>query len=357
MIPLEQADILAWLREEDKTRLHQLWREADRVRREHVGDEIHLRGLLEISNHCGRRCGYCGLRADNKELERYRMTADEIVACARRARQYGYGTVVMQSGEDYGIKAAWMAAVIRAIKEATGLAATLSFGERSEAELAQWRAAGADRYLLRFETSDPELYKLIHPPREGAISDRISILGTLRRLGYETGSGVMVGIPGQTYASLAADIERFRELDLDMIGIGPYIAHPATPLACGQWRRDITPEEQVPNTEAMTLKTIALARLACPEANIPSTTALATIDKTGGHELGLRCGANVVMPNVTPPVYRALYTIYPKAQADDTSDSSREKFAADIKALGRRIGAGPGNRRRRPPPISGPLKI
>ena len=162
---------------------------------------------------------------------------------------------------------------------------TLSLGERPDEDLARWRAAGADRYLLRFETSDAELYRRIHPPL-AAPSDRIAILRRLGELGYEVGSGVMIGIPGQTYESLAEDIELFRTLDLDMIGVGPYLPHPDTPLGAepGDFR---APEsDQVPNTEEMTYKVLALTRLACPRANIPSTTALATLNTDGGRELG-----------------------------------------------------------------------
>jgi biotin synthase len=169
----------------------------------------------------------------------------------------------------------------------------------------------------------------------------------LRALGYEVGSGVMVGIPGQTYDSLAGDIELFGQLDLDMVGVGPYISHPMTPLGRGDWVRPISPEEQVPNTELMTYKTVALTRLACPQANIPSTTALATINKARGRELGLMRGANVVMPNLTPPKYRALYEIYPaKACIDETSEQCRACLHVRIKNIGRTIGAGPGGRLR-----------
>ena len=195
--PLDRAAVLTWLREDDPRRLEELWQAADETRHRHVGDEVHLRGLIELSNYCVRACGYCGLRAANREIERYRMSADEILVCAHKAREYGYGTVVLQSGEDYGIHTDWMAGVVVRIKAETGLAVTLSLGERPDDDLEVWRAAGADRYLLRFETSDDELYRLIHPDLPGRQSDRFAILRTLRRLGYEPGSGIMVGIPGR----------------------------------------------------------------------------------------------------------------------------------------------------------------
>lgn len=344
---ITREEILEWLREEDETRLEALWQEADRVRTESVGDAVHLRGLIEISNYCVRQCGYCGLRSDNHSVERYRMTADEIKECVHLAVQYGYGTVVMQAGEDYGIETQWLADIVRWIKKETPLAVTLSLGERPDADLVTWREAGANRYLLRFETSDPELYELIHPSRGGIRSDRIAMLRRFKELGYEAGSGVMVGIPGQTYASVADDIDTFRSLDLDMVGIGPYISHPGTPLGAKTWLREIPAHEQVPNTELMTYKAVALTRLVCPQANIPSTTALATINKAQGRELGLMRGANVVMPNLTPVKYRALYEIYPaKACIDETSSQCRSCLHARINAIGRTVGAGQGGRRK-----------
>lgn len=343
---LDREALLAWLRETDSDKLETLWRMADETRRRHVGDAVHLRGLIEISNYCGRFCGYCGLRADNRTIERYRMTEEEILACAHEANHYGYGTVVMQSGEDYGLDAEWMARVIRRIKKETPLAVTLSLGERENDEYALWRAAGANRYLLRFETSDPALYARIHPAPAGRPSrPRTEILETLRDLGYEIGSGVMVGIPGQTYEILARDIETFRGMDLDMIGVGPYLPHPETPLGRGEGLIDLPEEEQVPNTELMTYKTVALTRLTCPESNIPSTTALATVNRAQGRELGLMRGANVVMPNVTPPHYREKYEIYPgKACLNETAGQCQGCLAARIERIGRRVGEGPGGR-------------
>jgi biotin synthase len=339
------GEILCWLKKEDERGLEGLWRQADEVRREHVGDEVHLRGLIEISNYCIRQCGYCGLRSGNTRLERYRMSETEIMASVAEAERYGYGTVVLQAGEDYGIETSWLADIIRRIKRKTPLALTLSMGERPDNDLEKWRRAGADRYLLRFETSDPDLYHLIHPPLPGRSSDRLAILKRLKKMGYEVGGGVMIGIPGQTYRSLADDIETFRKLDLDMIGVGPYLPHPETPLSRGEWKRNIREHEQVPNTEEMTYKVIALSRLVCPEANIPSTTALATISWEHGRELGLMRGANVVMPNLTPSKYRVLYEIYPsKACIRETARECHSWLTHRIPSIGRMIGVGRGDR-------------
>jgi biotin synthase len=336
-----------------------LWRRADEARRAHVGDAVHLRGLVEISNYCVRQCAYCGLRAGNRSLPRYRMSGREIVSAARQAAAHGCGTVVLQAGEDPAITAAWMASLVRRLKADTPLAVTLSLGERAEAELAAWREAGADRYLLRFETSDRALYEAIHPGPGRKVVDRIGLLRRLRRLGYEVGGGIMVGLPGQTYASIANDIRLFRELDLDMIGIGPYIPHPETPLgaaAGGTLYRGLPSEgpdgsgslplAQVPNSEEMVYKVMALARLARPDANIPSTTALATINRRNGRELGLQRGANVLMPNVTPLKYRRYYQIYPgKACLEETGEACHHCLRRRLDRINRPVARGPGGRR------------
>jgi biotin synthase len=344
---LDHEVLVVWLRELDVTRLKFLWRAADGCRREHVGDDVHLRGLIEVSNHCARLCGYCGIRAANTNLERYRLTRDEIMASVKLAVNLGYGTVVLQAGEDDGITQEWMAEIVRSIKGETPLAVTLSLGERTRDELEAWRNAGADRYLLRIETSNSALFARIHPPRTGSgvgATSRTDLLRQLREMGYEIGSGSLIGIPGQSYDDLARDLELFASLDLDMIGVGPFIPHPQTPL--GSLPGQLTPDEQVPNTELMTYKTVALARLLCPNTNIPSTTALATLNLTAGRELGLQRGGNVIMPNLTPEKYRPLYEIYPaKACLRETPEQCHECVRKRIEAIGRRIGSGPGTSR------------
>jgi biotin synthase len=354
--PLGPGDALTrealehWLREDDAARLATLWRVADDTRRRYVGDDVHLRGLCEVSNICVRGCTYCGIRGANRGVQRYRMEAGEVLACARLAASFGYGTIVLQAGEDYGITTAWMAGVVRTIKEETALAVTLSLGERPESDLAVWREAGADRYLLRFETSDEALYHQVHPDLPGRVSDRLRDLETLKSLGYEAGTGIMVGIPGQTHASIADDIDLFRGMDTDMIGIGPYLPHPATPLgvefarrlADGGWPRD-----QAPNSDLMTTKVLALTRLARPDANLPATTALSLADRAAGRAHGLQRGANVVMPNLTPVEYRQKYEIYPeKAAVHETAEAINASIHELLSGLGRRVGRGPGGRAR-----------
>jgi biotin synthase len=385
---MQRDEILNWLLETHPTRLADLWRLADQTRQQYVGGQVHLRGLVELSNHCVRLCGYCGLRAGNRSLVRYRMSDDEVMGCVGEAVKFGYGTVVLQSGEDPELTCERIADLVKRIKSETPLAVTLSLGEHDEDELAAWRRAGADRYLLRFETSNRTLYERIHPPRKlqnaecvkrasaavggdssrrscgeavetrrldsppigksrargGPATERLAILATLRQLGYEVGSGVMIGIPGQTYDDLADDIELFSRLNLDMIGVGPYLVHPNTPLANHHDWPDAPDDRQVPASEEMSYKVIALARLVCPRANIPATTALATLNAASGRELGLVRGANVVMPNLTPHQYRALYEIYPgKACVAETGEVCHNCLTERIEALGREPGRGRGD--------------
>jgi len=342
---MNKAQLLEWLMESDPERLSLLYAEANAVRRATVGDAVHLRGLIEISSYCARQCLYCGLRAGNHHLQRYRMTADEIVGCARKAEQLGYGTVVLQAGEDDALTADWIASILGRIQQETTLAITLSLGERTVDELALWRKAGADRYLLRFETSDVELYHVIHPERHSGEAKRIEQLRRLKSLGYEAGGGVMVGLPGQSHQILVQDLLTFQQLDLDMIGIGPYLPHQQTPLGSGTFFSALDAKEQVRNSEEMVYKMIALTRLLCPEANIPATTALATINRTDGRKQALCCGANVVMPNLTPVEYRALYQIYPgKACIEETAEECNRCLKGQIYAIGRFAGASHGSR-------------
>jgi biotin synthase len=342
---MNRSEILSWLLEEDPERLERLWILADDERRKHVGDAVHIRGLIEFSNYCRSHCHYCGMRSDRNRLVRYRMTGEEIIASAQEAVARGYGTVVMQSGEDPGLDVAWLAGVIKTIKRETSLAVTLSCGERSGSELARLHEAGADRYYLRFETSDRILWEKIHPSAKKAASHRLDLLPRIKELGYETGSGIMVGIPGQTWSSLAEDLQWFQRLDLDMIGCGPFVPHEDTPSGRAYLHPDrVGPdEEQTPNTDLMTYKVMALTRLLCPDVNIPTTTALATLNREAGHLLGLQRGANVLMVNLTPIQYRSLYEIYPaKAGIGESAQAQLDRVNALLSRLGRTAGEGSG---------------
>lgn len=336
-------ELAGWLLCDRLDLVSQLWSQADALRRQWLGDAVHLRGLIEISNHCRRHCHYCGLSAARGAVFRYRMRDAEVLAAARAAAGFGYGTVVLQAGEDEALDQAWVAQLLRAIKADTGLAITLSLGERSDADCAAWRAAGADRYLLRFETSNPALYRRIHPDYGGQVSDRLAMLRRLRAMGYAIGTGFMVGIPGQRIADVVEDLCTLGDLEPEMIGIGPYLPHPDTPLGKLAQRADAL-SDQCPSDLQTVSTVVALARLLCPWANIPATTAVATVDPKRGREDLLCRGANVVMPNCTPLAYRELYDIYPgKACQTETAEQCHACLAARLRAIGRHAGQGPGH--------------
>ncbi len=308
-----------------------LGRAADGVRAAFLGDEVHLRGIIEFSNYCRRNCLYCGLRRDNRKLRRYRLTPGEILAAARRVAGLGLPTVVLQSGEDPHYTAPVLADIIRRLKEEVGVeAVTLSVGERSFEDYRLWREAGADRYLLKHETADAALFARLRPGT--TLQERLLRLKWLRDLGYQVGSGNIVGLPGQTLETLAADILLLRELDVEMAGIGPFIPHPETPLG-----------NEPPGGLELTLKVLAVSRLLLPRAHLPATTALGTIHP-GGRRLGLCFGANVIMPDTTPPPYRCYYQIYPgKAGLHDEMEATLVALKNMIHSLNRRVGRGPGH--------------
>lgn len=349
MIPglLTPDTILNLLKTEAPSEVENLFKTADRVRQNHVGDEVHLRGLIEISNHCVRQCAYCGINVLNKGVTRYRMTEDEILTTAMLASKLGCGTVVLQSGEDPGITREMICTIIRQIKDRSQMAITLSLGERTEADFSAWKQAGADRYLLRFETSDPDLYHSIHPCQSASPHHRLELLKTLKSTGYETGGGIMVGIPGQTFSSIAKDITLFRELNLDMVGIGPFIAHPETALGKTAQPHICHHRDQVPATETMCLKVLALTRIICPDINIPGTTAIETINPESGRRNALQCGANVLMPNLTPVKYKRLYEIYPSKAGSLTSPQEAfDRMKNLIRSINRIPGRGKGGRKK-----------
>jgi len=318
---------------EDASSEELLCRAADEVRQQYVGDGVHLRGLIEFSNICRQDCMYCGLRRDNGKIERYRLTEDDIVRLAEKAKGYGYRTVVLQSGEDAYFTAERLASIVRRI-HAMDLAVTLSVGERPREDYALWRAAGADRYLLRIETTDAALYESLDPGMR--YENRVRCLRDLRDLGYEVGTGSLVGLPGQTPEMLARDILFFQDIDADMIGIGPLIPNGDTPLGTA-----------APGDFHLTRRMVALLRLLLPEANIPATTAMETMVPRG-RELILASGANVVMPNVTEGDYRRKYALYPgKICVADTPADCRACMGGRIAAMGRYVATDKGFRRRK----------
>lgn len=327
---LSEAEIICLL--DDPAPATDLYQAADQVRKENVGDCVHLRGLIEFSNICRRDCHYCGLQSANADIKRYRLQPDAIVKLAEQARELGYKTVVLQSGEDPWFSGEMIAEIVSQVKS-IGLVITLSVGERSRAEYELWRRAGADRYLLRIETTDKQLYEKLDPGMSW--DERRRCLQTLRELGYELGTGSLVGLPGQTSASIAKDILFFQEMDADMIGVGPFIPHPATPLA-----------DSAGGTFDLACRVVAICRLLQPTSNIPATTALETLDPNG-RMLALQRGANVVMPNVTETEYRPLYQLYPgKICLDDAPAHCKGCITGKIGAIGRKVAEDAGFRRK-----------
>ena len=297
--------------------------EARRLTEKIHGRGVLLRGLLEITNRCRNNCFYCGIRAANTGVRRYHLTPDEIFRSARRAYDLGFRTIVMQGGENPASDSMVAHVVARITAEMPDCAITLSLGERPAEVYASWRSAGASRYLLRHETADPTHYSTLHPASM-TLSARLKCLSHLRAQGYQTGIGMMVGSPGQTVDTLVADLMLIQSFRPEMVGIGPFIPHPATPLA-----------HAPAGSVELTLRLISIIRLMLPAANIPATTALATL-APDGRERGILAGANVVMPNVSPLCFRSDYSLYSgKASSGAESAEGLALLAANLERIGR----------------------
>lgn len=295
---------------------------------------VHLRGLIEYSSRCAKNCLYCGLRAGNADAERYTMSEGEVVNCARQALELRYGSVALQCGERQdGAFVESIELLCREIKRVGDLGITLSCGEQSDEVYARWKEAGAHRYLLRIESSTPELYYRIHPQdKQHSFEERVHCIESLKRIGYQTGTGVMVGLPFQTTEHLADDLLFFQQMDVAMVGMGPYIPHPQTPL--WQYRSIIPPADK---RLRLTLKMIAILRLMMPKINMVAATALQTIDPQG-RERAIQAGANVVMPNLSPTPQRAAYEIYPdKACVGDTPEQCAHCLDMKMKLIGHQV--------------------
>jgi biotin synthase len=295
-----------------------------------MGNDIFLRGIIEFSNYCERNCLYCGLRKGNSGLSRYRMTEDEIIATAYDIKKTGIPTVVLQSGEDSFYSADVVCRLVERIRKETDLIITLSIGERSFVDFQSFLKAGVSRYLLKHETASLPVFKYLRPGCQ--FDNRRQCLRWLKELGFETGTGNMVGLPGQTAEILADDLLFMKQLDADMLGIGPFIAHPDTPLA-GIDNDDL----------GMTLRVIAVARLITRNTNIPATTALASLHPEGRLQ-ALQAGANVVMPDFTPDIYKSRYDIYPGRKDIGLAAEIISRLEEDFHSIGRHIGYGIGSR-------------
>ena len=309
-----KEDIVFLLSLSNEEEIQELLSKAQQVRKEFCSDEIHLRGIIEISNNCEQDCLYCGLRISNFELHRYRMSKKEILETAEQIANAGIKTIVLQSGEDFEYECDFISDLIKTIKNNFEVAITLSLGERGFFEYDEWLKAGADRYLLKHETANDILYYKLHNKQK--LEERLLHLRYLKAIGFQTGSGNIIGLPGQTLEDIADDILLCKELDCDMASFSPFITSEQTPFR---------------NLESadlnLTLKTMAVARIVLKDVHIPATTALSTLNKNG-RKLGLDAGANVIMPNFTPEFYRRKYLIYNKK---DISENDAGITLAEIK--------------------------
>ena len=311
---------------EDETATEALGKEDDKVRRANYDTEVYVRGLIEFSNYCKNDCYYCGIRKGNQKADRYRLSFDDILSCCEEGFQLGFRTFVLQGGEDPWYTDEKVCQIVSAIKERfPECAVTLSIGEKSKESYQAYFNAGAERYLLRHETADPVHYQKLHPDSM-SLENRKRCLFDLKEIGYQVGSGFMVGSPYQTAENLVSDLRFLQELQPDMIGIGPYITHQDTPFA------------KFPSGSlTKTLRLVSILRLLFPYALIPSTTALGTIHPEG-RELGLKAGGNVVMPNLSPVSVRKKYELYEnKICTGEEAAQCRGCLEARVKKAGYQI--------------------
>ncbi len=316
---LSDSELAELINDRDDETAELLRIRADEVRQRYYGKKVFLRGLIEVSSHCKNDCLYCGIRRSNRDADRYRLDREKILSCCENGYSLGFRTFVMQGGEDSFFTDELMCSIISEIREKyPDCAIALSLGERSRESYRLMKEAGADRYLLRHETASPELYRRLHPD-EMSLDNRIRCLFDLKELGYQVGSGFMVGAPFQTTEDLVTDLRFLQKLQPQMIGIGPFVPHHSTPFA-----------EEKGGTLELTLRLLGILRLMFPKVLLPATTALGTIHPMG-REMGLKTGCNVVMPNLSPVDVRKKYDLY------DNKICTGEEAAECRHCLDRRI--------------------
>ena len=332
------GDIVDLLNSEGEEK-EKLFNRSAEIKNKYVNNIVYLRGLIEFSNICGKNCNYCGIRSDNKKIKRYKLTDKEIISAAQYAYDNNYGSVVLQSGEieskEFVDRISKLVKQIKSISN-DKLGITLSVGEQDENAYKKWFENGAHRYLLRIETSNEELYRKIHP-QDGKhnYKRRLKCLESLQKIGYQTGTGVMIGLPFQTTEDLANDLLFMRNFDIDMVGMGPYIEHLDTPIL--NYRNHLL---HLQTRFDLTLKMIAILRLMMKDINIAAATALQAIDPIG-REKAIKIGANVVMPNITPGQYRDDYKLYEnKPCTSDDVDDCRDCLELRIGLTDNELGYG-----------------
>ncbi|WP_455651579.1 [FeFe] hydrogenase H-cluster radical SAM maturase HydE [Phascolarctobacterium sp.] len=331
-LPPAQMQLLLTAAFSDDAARTELARQAQQTAQAVFGNKIYIRGLIEFTNYCRNDCYYCGIRRSNAAASRYRLSKKQILSCCEQGYALGFRTFVLQGGEDLTYSDTDMAAIITAIRQAyPDCAITLSVGERSRTTYQLWKEAGADRYLLRHETATDEHYARLHPA-ELKLSNRKRCLYDLKELGYQVGTGFMVGSPWQTLDNLLEDLAFISELQPQMIGIGPFIPHHATPF-----------NNYPAGTLAQTLTMLSVLRLMFPKVLLPATTALGTI-AFNGRELGILAGANVVMPNLSPADVRQNYLLYDnKLCSGAEAAEAKNDLAARLHAIGYEIAEGRGD--------------
>ncbi|MBN2215262.1 MAG: [FeFe] hydrogenase H-cluster radical SAM maturase HydE [Bacteroidales bacterium] len=330
-----RQDIVRLLKAENEEKTA-LFSKANAIRHKYVGNKVFLRGLIEFSNICTKNCYYCGIRHDNPLVNRYNLSDKEIIAAAGFAFENRFGSIVLQSGENNSTGFVnRIDLLLKKLQKLSGgnLRITLSLGEQTRQTYRRWLESGAHRYLLRIESSNPELYKKLHPPDENhRFEKRMEALNDLKETGYQTGTGVMIGLPFQTTDDLAGDLIFMKDFNIDMVGMGPYIEHMNTPLY--EYRHLVSGREE---RFQLTLKMTAILRIMMKEINIASTTALQAID-TNGREKALEAGANVIMPNITPGHYRDDYLLYEdKPCTNDIAEDYTGSLEARIALTGNTI--------------------
>ncbi|MEZ7884774.1 MAG: [FeFe] hydrogenase H-cluster radical SAM maturase HydE [Bacteroidales bacterium] len=330
---LDKVSLVGWLREKDQDLIQMLHQKAYEVKVANIGNKVFLRGLIELSNKCVKNCLYCGIRCANTLVDRYELTDDQVLEAADFALYSRYGSLVLQAGErvDSAFRKR-VTSLVKEIKRRTDnrLGITLSLGEQPEEVYREWFDAGAHRYLLRIESSNPDIYSKIHPNDSlHSFETRLNSLEALKRIGYQTGTGVMIGLPGQTEENLADDLLFFKSFGVHMVGMGPYLKHSDTPLGL---------TSAGTSSMEMPLKMISLLRLLMPKINIASTTALQVIDPFG-REMGIMAGANIIMPNMTISEVRTNYQIYEnKPGVKDDATVSKSKLEQNLASKGIEIG-------------------
>ena len=320
---LADDQLLALITLEDPEAERYLAQKAVEAREAIYGRDVYIRGLIEFTNYCKNDCYYCGIRRSNTCAQRYRLTQEEILECCREGWELGFRTFVLQGGEDPYFDRARITDLVRAIKARhPECAVTLSVGECDRETYAEWKAAGADRYLLRHETADPTLYRHLHPEQQ-TLDNRLRCLRDLKDLGYQVGCGFMVGSPGQTPGMMVTDLRYMQQLRPHMVGIGPFIPH-----------RDTRYRNEPPGSAALTLRLLAILRLMLPQVLLPATTALGTV-LGDGRQMGMRYGCNVVMPNLSPPDVRSKYALYNnKISAGEEAAESVALLKKSMSAIG-----------------------